>query len=92
MNVSQCHDDELEKLIRFGSIIDSYNNPKSVISSEPTVRRMQKLGGYYTAAGWIARTVDALRSTSPDFLGAGKIIFREVEMTFRLEDHRQLLT
>lgn len=92
VNVSECHDDELEKLIRFGSIIGSYKNLKCFISSETTVRRVQKLGGYYTATKWIARTVDALRRTSPDYLGAGTINFREVELTFRLEDHQPLLT
>lgn len=92
MKVSECHDDELEKLIRFGSIISCYKNLKYFISDETTVRRIQKLGGYYTATTWIARTVHALRRTSPDYVGAGKINFPEVKMTsFRLQDHGPLL-
>lgn len=86
VNVAECHDDELEKLIRFGSVIGSYRNLKCIISSEPTVRRVQKLGGYYPATKWIARTVDALRRTSPDYLGAGEINFREVGIEVLLED------
>lgn len=92
VDVAECHDDELEKLIRFGSIIGAYKDLKCLVPSETTVRRVQKLGGYYTATMCIARTVDALRRRSPDYLGAGKITFREVGMAFRLADHRPSLT
>lgn len=55
-----CSENTLEKLIRFAFFIGSYEDLKSIIHDETVIRRIRKLGGYYSATKWIAGTVKRL--------------------------------
>lgn len=72
-----CTENTLEKLIRFAFVIGSYDNLKSIIHDETVIRRIRKLGGYYSATKWIAGTVKRLEDRSPRYTTAN-VTFREV--------------
>lgn len=78
VNISRCTDQVLERLIRFASIIGSYKPLKNMLSDEMTIRRLRKLGDYYSATKRIARTVDSFQRTNPSYLSSIVVRFREV--------------
>lgn len=79
VNISKCSDKELEKFIRFASVIGSYKPLKNLLSNDITIRRLRKLGDYYTATKRIARTVESFQRTNPTYLSSLSIVFHEVK-------------
>lgn len=78
VDITKCTNMELEKLIRFASIISSYKGLKQILSDDTTIRRLKKLGNYYTATKRIACTVDSFQRTNPSYLSSLEVVFREV--------------
>lgn len=78
VTISRCTDQVLERLIRFASIIGSYKPLKNLLSDDMTIRRLRKLGDYYSSTKRIARTVDSFQRTNPSYLSSLVVVFREV--------------
>lgn len=79
INSATCSESTLGKLIRFAFVIGSYDQLQDIIHDDVVIRRIRKVGGYYGATKWIARTVARVPTGSPRYTTAN-VEFREVSL------------